>query len=98
MCTMPCRKSTSIDDGHPDAWKKAVEKDGTGVWKNVLRGLKQLPGYQFDRSKDINEPYGIQSIPTQILIDLTGMIIGRYSGGWEDDEAMDKKLAEIFGS
>lgn len=88
----------SDDDNKPDAWKKAVEKDGIGVWKHILRGLKQLPGYQFDRSKDINDPYGIQSIPTKILIDPNGMIIGRYGGGGEDDEAMDKKLAEIFGS
>lgn len=25
-----------------------------------------------------------------------GVIIGRYGGGGEDDEAMDKKLAKIF--
>jgi thiol-disulfide isomerase/thioredoxin len=87
----------SDDDGHPDAWKKAVEKDGIGVWKHVLRGLKQLPGYKFDRSADISDHYGIHSLPTKILIDPNGMIIGRYGGGGENDEAMDKEFSEIFG-
>jgi cytochrome oxidase Cu insertion factor (SCO1/SenC/PrrC family) len=87
----------SDDDGHPDAWKKAVDKDKIDVWKHVLRGLKQLPGYKFDRSADISDRYGIHSLPTKVLIDPNGMIIGRYGGGGENDEAMDKKLSEIFG-
>jgi cytochrome oxidase Cu insertion factor (SCO1/SenC/PrrC family) len=32
------------------------------------------------------------------LINPQGVIIGRYGGGGEDDEAMNKKLKEIFGS
>jgi len=88
----------SDDDGNPDAWKKAVAKDKIGVWKHVLRGLKRTSDGGFDRSEDRSEAYGIHSLPTKILIDPNGMIIGRYGGGGESDEAMDKKLAEIFGS
>ena len=89
----------SDDDSKPEAWKKAVEKDGIGVWKHVLRGLKWVDGpAMFDRTNDISEGYGIHSLPTKILIDPNGIIIGRYDGGSEDDEAIDKKLAEIFGS
>jgi thiol-disulfide isomerase/thioredoxin len=85
----------SDDDSAPEAWKKAVAKDGIGVWKHVLRGLKRTAtGY--DTSSDISAPFGIHSLPTKILIDKEGMIIGRYGGGGEGDEAMDKKLAEIF--
>jgi thiol-disulfide isomerase/thioredoxin len=85
----------SDDDSTPEAWKKAVEKDGIGVWKHVLRGLKRTAtGY--DTSADISAPYGIHSLPTKVLIDKEGTIIGRYGGGGEGDEAMDKKLAEIF--
>jgi thiol-disulfide isomerase/thioredoxin len=29
----------SDDDNNQAAWKKAVDKDGTGIWHNVLRGL-----------------------------------------------------------
>lgn len=85
----------SDDDSAPDAWKKAVEKDQIGVWKHVLRGLKRTAtGY--DKSADISEPYGIHTLPTKILIDKNGKIIGRYGGGGEGDAAMDQKLAEIF--
>ena len=87
----------SDDDSKPEAWQKAVEKDGIGVWKHVLRGLK-YDGKNFDRTNDISEHFGIHSLPTKILIDPNGMIIGRYGGGGENDAAMDRKLAEIFGS
>ena len=87
----------SDDDSHPEAWHKAVEKDGIGVWKHVLRGLKQTPNGGFDRSTDISEHFGISSLPTKILIDPNGVIIGRFGGGGEGDEAMDKKFAAIFG-
>jgi thiol-disulfide isomerase/thioredoxin len=85
----------SDDDSNHEAWKKAVEQDNIGVWKHVLRGLKRTAtGY--DKSADISAPYGIHTLPTKILIDKNGMIVGRYGGGGENDEAMDKKLAEIF--
>jgi thiol-disulfide isomerase/thioredoxin len=88
----------SDDDGKPEAWQKAVEKDGIGVWKHVLRGLKYDGKGNFDRTNDISDNYGIHSLPTKILIDPNGIIIGRYGGGGENDAAMDRKLAEIFGS
>ncbi|TKC63835.1 AhpC/TSA family protein [Pedobacter hiemivivus] len=85
----------SDDDSNNEAWKKAVAQDKIGVWKHVLRGLKRTAtGY--DKTNDITEPYAIHSLPTKILVDKNGMIIGRYGGGGENDEAMDKKLAEIF--
>jgi thiol-disulfide isomerase/thioredoxin len=87
----------SDDDSRPEAWQKAVDKDGIGVWKHVLRGLK-YDGKNFDRTNDISEHFGIQTLPTKILIDRNGTIIGRYGGSGENDEAMDKKLSEIFGS
>lgn len=88
----------SDDDNNLEAWRKAVEKDGIGVWKHVLRGLKRVDGPEvFDRSASISDKYGISSLPTKILIDPNGVIIGRYGGGGENDDAMDQKLAQIFG-
>lgn len=84
------------DDNAVDAWKKAVEQDKIGIWKHVLSGLKRTPS-GYDKSESIGEKYGIHTLPTKILIDKKGMIIGRFGGGGEDDEAMDKKLEEIFG-
>ncbi|WP_207531792.1 TlpA disulfide reductase family protein [Desertivirga arenae] len=85
----------SDDDSNLEAWRKAIDKDEIGVWKHVLRGLKRT-STGFDRSNDISEAYGIHSLPTKILIDKDGIIVGRYGGGGENDEAMEKKLAEIF--
>lgn len=45
-----------------------------------------------------SELYGIHSLPTKILIDKEGMIIGRYGGGGESHEKMDEKLKEVFGN
>lgn len=86
----------SDDDSKPEAWKNAVKQDEIGVWKHVLRGLKWT-GDRFDRTNDISENFGIHTLPTKILIDKEGKIIGRYGGGGQSDEAMDKKLATIFG-
>ncbi|HEY9258736.1 TlpA disulfide reductase family protein [Chitinophaga sp.] len=89
----------SDDDSNNEAWKKAVNQDGIGIWRHVLRGLdwskrqKNLPN-----PEDLSDYYGIHSLPTKILIDPQGVIIGRYGGGGEDDDAMNKKLKEIFGS
>lgn len=87
----------SDDDSKPDAWYKAVEKDGL-PWRHVLRGLdmqKILKGEH--NESDISEKFGIHSLPTKILIDPDGKIIGRYGDAGDEGEAMNKKFAEIFG-
>lgn len=89
----------SDDDSKPEAWKKAVEQDAL-PWKHVLRGLKMIrngDGVSYDKSKDISDGYNIHSLPTQILIDPNGTIVGRYGDELgESHEALDKKLEQIF--
>lgn len=86
----------SDDDSRPEAWRKAVDKDQIGVWKHVLRGLQRIDNrYVFDN--DINAGYGISSLPTKILVDPDGVIIGRYGPGGSEPEELDGKLEEIFG-
>lgn len=88
----------SDDDRDSTAWIKAVTKDGTGIWHNVLRGL------DFDKlrrneknERDISEKFGIHSLPTKILIDREGKIIGRYDKGTDEEAAeMDRLLAKLF--
>jgi thiol-disulfide isomerase/thioredoxin len=85
----------SDDDSKPEAWRKAVEKDGL-PWRHVLRGLdmaKRMKNEPYD--SDISEKFGIHTLPTKILIDPNGMIIGRYS---EEEGPLDKKLGEVFGT
>lgn len=86
------------DDGHEDAWKKAIAEDSVGIWHNVLDGFdlaKLRNGEKND--KEIGNKYGIHSLPTKIIIDRHGKILGRYDdnpGGKEED--MDKMLVKVF--
>lgn len=82
------------DDRAPEKWKKAVEDDKIGIWKHVLNGTKWKTGggINFDSSNSILDKYNISTLPTKILIDPKGVIVGRY--GSDDD--LDKKLAEIY--
>lgn len=82
------------DDSNPAAWHKAVEQDGIGAFRHVLRGFKQSGGVR-DNGADISGRYGIHFLPTKILVGKDGMIVGRYSSG--DEEQLDAKLAELFG-
>ncbi|QKJ30908.1 AhpC/TSA family protein [Mucilaginibacter mali] len=88
----------SDDDTKPELWKAAVAKDGVGIWKHVLRGLNmQLAMKRLPNPNDINSLYGIHTIPTKILIDPQGKIVGRFGdsiGGTDED--MDKMLASVF--
>lgn len=89
--------SVSDDDRNHDAWRKAVEKDGIGVWKHVLRGLDMNRRLKNEPNpEDVSEHFGIHSLPTQILVDPKGVIIARYGGGGEEHEALDGKLKEVL--
>lgn len=87
------------DDTTEDAWRKAVNQDGIGIWRHILTGhdndkmMKHI-----DNPKDLGENYGIQTLPTKVLIDPQGQIIGRYGADGANDEAMNAKLKEIFGA
>lgn len=82
------------DDYTKNAWLQAIKKDQTELWPNVLRGRVETKNGP-DISNSINDKYGVHVLPTKILIDKNGMIIGRYTG-IDDADALDKKLAEVF--
>ncbi len=77
------------------AWKAAIKKDGTDIWYNVLSRLNVGEEKGMDNSQFIVKKFGVHVFPTKILIDRTGMIIGRYEGT-DDEPELDKKLGEIF--
>jgi len=79
------------DDGHEDKWRAAIAQDKTAIWKHVLAGYDPAKN-----KKGIGSDFNIQELPTQILIDPKGMIIGRYSEGVAQQEALDKKLEEVI--
>jgi len=72
-------------DTDKEKWIKAIKEDKLS-WVNV----SDLKGW-------FNEPsllYGINGVPTEILINKKGIIIYKKVGG---NNNLDKKLAEIFG-
>jgi len=90
----------SDDDGHAEDWKKAVAKDGIDIWHHVLRGLDwdKIRNNQ-PNDNDISEKYGIHSLPTKILIDKNGVIVGRYDKGTDEEQAeMDRKIEELVNA
>lgn len=76
-------------------WKDAVKKDGIDIWNNVLSGRRLNSDGTVDESQSIKKLFGIHVFPTKILIDKTGVIIGRYTGT-DEETLLDQRLNEIF--
>ena len=85
--------SISFDTDSTD-WKKAVRKEGIQSWINVI----SREYYSLNNTNGLGVKYGIMGLPTTILIDKEGTIIGSYEGYSKDDSEsdLDKKLKEIF--
>ncbi len=77
------------DDNKPKAWHKAVEKDRIGIWRHILAG-------DHKKGENIGNRYAIHTLPTKVLIDPEGKIIGRFGSDGEMDEEMDKMFEMIF--
>jgi hypothetical protein len=78
--------------------KQAVAEDHIGIWHHVLRGTdsKRIQ-YGVDMPGDLYNKFGILAVPTKILIDKNGVIIGRYDKATDEETtAMDKKIAEVL--
>jgi peroxiredoxin len=83
--------SVSIDDNEKN-WLKAVADDQMDLWRNIMVGSK-------DNSNSIRKLYQVQPVPTYILINREGIIIGRYTGIDEKENqnlGLTKKLEEEF--
>ncbi len=76
--------SVSLDQAR-DRWIKAIAEDGL-VWDNHVSDLKYW-------SNEAARTYGVQSIPSTLLIDKQGVIIARNLRG----EALEAKLRELMG-
>lgn len=83
----------SDDDGKRDKWEAAVQKDGVDIWHNVLRGYDSRIKPGEENPKDISTKFGVQVLPTKILIDPNGVIIGKYRG---DETGLDEALHTAF--
>jgi alkyl hydroperoxide reductase subunit AhpC len=75
------------NDTNHNAWKKAIKDDGI-LWLNVADEFPK----EHSPAKVISE-YGMDYLPSTVLIDREGIIIAKLLHGDE----LDKKLEELFG-
>ena len=77
------------DDNNEAAWHKAIKEDEIAIWRHVLNGDKR-------KGESIGDNYAVHTLPTKILIDPNGKIIGRFAADGGTDEDMDRMFEEIF--
>jgi thiol-disulfide isomerase/thioredoxin len=83
------------DNKYISAWKNAIKKDGTLIWKHVLE--KPIGSVKTETATAISELYDVSILPTQVLIDDKGRIVGRYGDKGKPFSELDKKLASVYG-
>jgi thiol-disulfide isomerase/thioredoxin len=76
--------SVSLDQDR-SRWIKAINDDNL-IWASHVSDLKYW-------SNEAARTYGVSSIPSTVLVDKEGLIIGRNLRG----EALEQKLKQIFG-
>lgn len=83
----------SLDNNKKD-WTSVVQEEKTNQWYNIHHGFDIFnPGDLKDY--DVYSNYFYNSIPTQILIDFDGKIIGHWIGSSpENNTALDNLLKE----
>lgn len=82
------------DDNRIQEWKAAIEHDGITMFHHTLRGINmELTRKGMPNPRDLDEGYGVRALPTLILIDPEGKIVGRFGS---NEEKLDKMLATIF--
>ena len=82
----------SDDLGKDKFWRQAVNQDGIGIWKHILRGTaKDLKKERI--LNDLNQKYSVNSLPTKILINKEGYIVDIFKAG---DERLDLVLNKLF--
>lgn len=77
--------SVSLDQ-NKDAWVRAIQKDQLS-WPEHVSDLK---GWYSEAA----QKYGVNSIPTNFLLDGRGVIVGKALRGPALEEALDKLLAQ----
>jgi thiol-disulfide isomerase/thioredoxin len=85
------------DDRNIAGWKAAIEKDRTGAFHHVLRGADiTLTRKGIPNPRDLVEQYGVHALPTQFLIGPDGIIVGRFEGSNDIDNAIEAALANVI--
>ncbi len=84
------------DDNNKTGWLSAIREDGTGIWHNILDGKLYGKDRLPDITNSLSKIYNVGVLPTKILIDKNGYIIGKYEG-LDAEVLLYEKLQAIFG-
>ena len=85
------------DDRDLDKWKLAITADKTNIWTHIRREPNpDLKKKGLNDVNDINEKYGIATLPTYILIDGYGVIIGRFEKNSGSINELVQRLEALF--
>jgi peroxiredoxin len=81
-------------DNNKRAWTSSVMKENTGSWYNIHHGFNIFNQGDL-KDSDVYSNYFYNSVPTLILIDFDGKIIGHWVGSSpENIIALDNLLKE----
>lgn len=88
--------SVSIDM-KKDAWLQAIKEEGIDIWHNIPVAENYASGPSFITKDDVCYNYDIGSVPTYLLVDKNGRIVGYWKGLSEENEkSLDDQIAELL--
>ena len=88
--------SISIDM-KKDAWLQAIKEEGINIWYNIPVAENYASGPSFITKDDIYYNYDVGAVPTYLLIDRNGRIVGHWNGlSVENGKSLNDQLADLL--
>jgi peroxiredoxin len=88
--------SVSVDM-NKDAWLKAIKDEGIDIWRNIPVAENYSLGPSFITKDDVYSNYDVGAVPTYLLIDRNGRIVGRWTGlSAENEKSLGDQLKELI--
>lgn len=82
-----------------EKWKKSILKHKTNIWRQVciVSDLNTCGNILMEKEKSVDVNYFVMGIPHYVLIDKTGVIIGKWKNSGElNMQELEQKLTEII--
>jgi peroxiredoxin len=77
-------------DMNKDAWLKAIKEEGIDIWYNIPVAEKYSLGPSFFTKDDVYSNYDVGAVPTYLLINKEGKIVGHWTGLSDENEKLLK--------